>query len=133
MRAPDRLTHAAAGTVGALQGDGLLLALRNGVEIGRARVSIAGDLPPGTFAYALQESVPADSVAGSQRRPLAWSAITVAGAAAGHPDLDALVAEGRLVVPPAFARAVYDALVPGTTLVVTDEQLNAAGGDLPRD
>lgn len=113
--------------------DRLLLALRDGVEIGRARISVADDLPRGTYAYALQESAPAADDHARERRALSWSAITVAGSQDPHPDLHALVADGRLVVPPAFARAVYDALVAGTTLIVTDESLNANGDDLPAD
>jgi hypothetical protein len=127
-RAPDGPMTVLLGTR-----DRLLLVLRDGVEIGRARVSIAEDVPRGTYAYALHESAPATDGRAQERRALSWSAITVAGGQDLHPDLRALISEGRLVVPPAFARAVYDALVAGTTLVVTDESLNTNAGDLPPD
>jgi len=104
--------------------DGVLLVLRNGVEIGRASVYVDPGLRGGTRAYALLEgSLETPSVVHPQRTSLPWNAIDTTNASGPAPDLRQAVADGRLVIPPAFARAVYDALVPGTTFIVTEEPL----------
>ncbi len=50
----------------------------------------------------------------------------------GQTDVIQAAARGEISVAPEFARLVYDALTPGTTLVVTDEPLHArdAGEDM---
>lgn len=103
--------------------DGLLVALRGGVEIGRAAVTASG-LPAGTFVYTLREGRLEGASALLRDRPARpWDVVVVDGDAAMRPDLRSAIAEGRLAIPPPFAGAVYDALVPGTTLVVTDQPL----------
>ena len=62
------------------------------------------------------------------RRPaLPWSAIALQGGPTSALDLRQAVADGDLVIPPAFARLVYDLLEPGTTLIVTDEPVSVGG------
>jgi len=104
--------------------DGVLLALRNGVEIGRASVHVDAGLRSGTRTYTLLEgSLETPSLLHPGRPSLPWNAVDTASAPGPAPDLRQAVADGRLVIPPGFARAVYDALVPGTTFIVTEEPL----------
>jgi hypothetical protein len=101
-----------------------LLVLRNGIEIGRADVVVAERLRHGTYAYALLEgTLEAPAIVHPDRPALPWTVIRVEGDAASPPDLRQAAADGELVIPPAFARQVYDLLVPGTTLIVSDEPL----------
>jgi len=101
--------------------------LRNGVVIGDAPVAFAGALPPGTRVLQLQAGTRAGASRFVPDRPrLAWTEVQV------DPVEGAPVAWGEAIydsvqVPPAFARAVYDALLPGTTVVLTDAPLGEAG------
>ncbi|MCJ0826239.1 L,D-transpeptidase family protein [Luteimonas sp. 50] len=115
-------------------GDGELAVLRQGVEIGRAPVQWQGPAYSGTRAWVLLEGdgTGASSVA-PDRPARRWMEATASGAPA-----DAVVAAvraGKLQLPPAFAAALYDALAPGATLVVTGDSLGlnpsaqAAAGD----
>jgi lipoprotein-anchoring transpeptidase ErfK/SrfK len=102
--------------------DRRVLVMRNGVEIGRARFDLVGEGPLGTQAYVLLDGRRAEaSRVVPERRALNWMAIALPGNAPGAADtvLDASAA-GRVRLPPKFAKAVYDALVPGASLVVTD-------------
>lgn len=104
--------------------DGLMLVLRDGVEIGRAKVSVDPALASGTHVYALLEGRrDTPGLLLPDRPALPWSALATTGAGGPVPDLRQAVADGRLAIPPDFARAVYDALVPGTTLILTEEPL----------
>lgn len=86
------------------------LVLRNGKEIGRAKVAIRDpEQPLGTHAFVMLEGPGAR-----------WIAVGLPGhAGADAPPLDpAHVA--RTSLPPAFANAVSAVLAPGATLLVTD-------------
>ncbi len=102
--------------------DKRVLVMRNGIEIGRARFEMRGTGPLGTQAYVLlQGRRDEPSLVVPERRALNWMTIALPGyapAAAGE-QLDPQSA-GRVVLPPKFAKGVYDALLPGATLVVTD-------------
>ena len=100
--------------------------LRNGVEIGAASFSLDGPAPAGVHVLQLQ-AAPLDSesayVPGMPR--LRWAYLHLDGQATGPaapPSSDALY--GRLQLSPTFARALYDALTPGDTVVVTDTALD---------
>jgi hypothetical protein len=103
--------------------DRRVLVMRNGIEIGRARFELTGDGPLGTQAYVLLQGRRKEpSLVVPDRAALNWMAIALPGYAAGKGTpvtLDPLSA-GRVRLPAKFARGVYDALVPGATLVVTD-------------
>lgn len=112
--------------------------LRNGVEIGRAPVIFATEPPRGTRAYVLLEgSGEGASPVVPDRPALRWMALSArapksAAAAGAAPVVDALAtaaARGDIGIAPEFARAVYDSLTPGTTLIVTDEALHARDDD----
>ncbi len=102
--------------------DQRLIVLRNGTEIGRARVAVL--LPGkslGTHAYIVKAGEGSGTsvlVAGATARN--WMAVPMPGYrdVAGS-ELSA-VAAGRLRIPQDFARSLYPLLVPGTTLFLTD-------------
>ncbi|MBS0456204.1 MAG: L,D-transpeptidase family protein [Proteobacteria bacterium] len=96
--------------------------LRNGMEIGHAPLHLRGAVPPGTRAYmVLAGSTDAPSPVVAGRPGLRWLAVSVPRKDEGVQALQDLTLDGRLEVPSEFARAVYDALVPGSVLVTTDE------------
>lgn len=112
-----------------------LAVLRNGVEIGRAPVLFATEPPRGTRAYVLLEGS-GDGVSSvvPDRPALRWMALSARTAkptpgAAPPDDALAATARGDIGIAPEFARAVYDALTPGATLIVTDEALHARDDD----
>jgi hypothetical protein len=111
--------------------DQRLLVLRNGVEIGRARVTVGPLAPQGTQAYVLLDGIVEGPNAILPDRPrLRWLAVAVPrNGAIAENGLHHLAAEGQLRVDPAFARQLYDALRPGATVVLTDEPLRMAGAD----
>jgi hypothetical protein len=105
----------------------LVVALRNGVEIGRARIGVEPGAVVGTSVYMLlggDAGIPSRIVPG--RPALRWLALGGPGQADREVPLGAGIAE-RVVVPPGFALHAYDALAPGATVVVTDEALKFGG------
>lgn len=102
--------------------DRRVLVFRNGVEIGRARLALRDpDRPLGTHAFIMQNGF------GPGRRALEHDAPAHRWLGVGIPgrekerDLPLNVTEvARISLPPAFGKAVYESLVPGTTLLVTD-------------
>ena len=101
--------------------DQRLVVIRNGIEIGRAKVAVTGTDPLGTHAFIVKDGPGyGDSVFLKGAAARNWMAVPMPGYAdaAGH-DLTAEVA-GRLKVPQAFAKLVYPLFVPGTTLLITD-------------
>ena len=103
--------------------DQRVLVLRNGIEIGRAKFGLVGKAPLGTYAYVLMEGTRAEASRVVRGRPaLNWLALSLPGqttASAAPQALDPALA-GRIVVPGAFAEAVYAALKPGASVMVTD-------------
>jgi hypothetical protein len=94
------------------------LVLRNGVEIGRARISVRDpQLPLGTHTFVMRD---AQGLA-----DITWVAVSMpghfdeAGRAMSHE------AAQRVDVPPGFARAIGSLLTPGDTLFVTDAPILA--------
>jgi hypothetical protein len=105
--------------------DRRVLVMRNGIEIGRARFDLNGVAPLGTQAYVLLDGRRNEpSLVVPERRALNWLAVALPGYAGGNggkrtDTLDPTTA-GRVRLPAMFAKGVYDALVPGATLLVTD-------------
>jgi hypothetical protein len=102
-----------------------IVVYRNGIEIGRARISVTGDQPFATHALVL-EAGPSDFAdpyvpdAGKYH----WLRIGVPGRmdeAGGEPD-PATVA--RIHIPPAFVKEVSTVLSPGATVIVTDHPMS---------
>jgi hypothetical protein len=102
--------------------DRVVLVMRNGIEIGRASVSIAGDAPFGTEAYVMlagDSGTASNVVPGKPGKN--WQSIPLPGyAARPGTSLDA-GAFRRVAAPPVFASLVYEQMVAGTTLLLTDE------------
>jgi hypothetical protein len=99
--------------------------LRNGVEIGRVRVTVSGPAPEGTTAYVLLDGTTGEESKILPGKPaLRWQVV----GDSDNPDRVASLADGfgaGLVVPPAFAEKVYPLLTPGATVVITSEALSA--------
>jgi hypothetical protein len=100
--------------------DRRVLVLRNGVEIGRASVTIESpEKALGTEAYILASApgAPAnpDSPGGTR-----WIGIALPGSGAGAGAAMDLKDAARVAVPPPFAAEVLKSLTPGATLYVTD-------------
>lgn len=105
--------------------DRQMVALREGVEIGRAPVSITGTAPTGTRAYLLLEGVRSDVAPVLPERPRRrW--LRVLGE--GDDDPASALAPAGLGIDPGFVLRLYDVLAPGATLVVTDEPLGLTAG-----
>ncbi|NZA27842.1 L,D-transpeptidase family protein [Luteimonas sp. SJ-92] len=110
--------------------DGMLVVLRNGVEIGRAPVSMPAPHEAGSRAYQLLAGAgPGPSALLPDRPALRWLQVPVAGTPAAPVPVEPS-AEARLGVDPGFARQVYDALAPGATVLVTAEPLAAVRADV---
>ena len=107
--------------------DQRVLVMRNGVEIGRARISVRDpDQPLGTHAFVMTaELMEVENPLVPGARMPKWTAIAMPGHfdEAGR-DLS-LAASERIVIPPGFARAVHMLLAPGATLFVTDAPILA--------
>jgi len=101
--------------------DRRVLVIRNGIEIGRARISVAAGAPIGTQAYVLlagDAGVPSAVVPNRPRK--IWQSIPMPGYAARVGTSIDPNASSRVTVAPEFAHLVYDQLQPGTTLLLTD-------------
>ena len=111
--------------------DQSLVVLRNAVEIGRANIEVRDESIHGTRAYVLLEgTLPEPSHVVPDRPALRWMALSMPDPQASPTDLKDAMASGRLSLPTDFARAVYDTLKPGDTVIVTDEPLLPAGAAL---
>ncbi|MCJ7451902.1 MAG: L,D-transpeptidase [Steroidobacteraceae bacterium] len=102
--------------------DQQVIVIRNGVEIGRARVTFSEpDKPVGTHAFIVKAGVGSgESVIEKGAAARDWMAVPMPGYAdSAGTDLSSVVG-GRVRMPQDFAGQVYPLLVPGTTLLVTD-------------
>jgi hypothetical protein len=105
--------------------DERVLVMRDGVEIGRARVAVEpGEERIGTQAYVLLAGdAGRESTVVPGRPARLWQSIPMPGyAARPGQGIDPVVA-ARVRVPPEFAAHVYEQLVPGATLVLTDARI----------
>ena len=102
--------------------DERVLVIRNGIEIGRARITVApGAGTIGTQAYVLLAGDTGQpSAVVPTRKGLLWQSIPMPGyeAKPGNTLDPAIVAAIR--APPDFAAEVYDVLATGSTIVLTD-------------
>ena len=105
--------------------------LRNGIVIGDSPVAFATPPPAGTRVLQLQSGTRAEPSRFVPDKPrLAWTEVQidpVEGAQTAWAD----AVYQNVQVPPAFARVVYDVLLPGTTVVLTDAPLSEAGPGAP--
>jgi len=107
--------------------DRRVLVMRNGVEIGRARISIRDPgAPLGTHAFVMTaDLLDAENPLVPGAKLPKWTSIAMPGHFddAGR-DLSREAIE-RVSMPPGFARAVHTLLAPGTALFVTDAPILA--------
>ena len=107
--------------------DARVRVLRNGVAIGDAPLAFTTPPPAGTRVLQLQAGTRAEASRFVPDKPrLAWTEVQV-DPVAGAPVAWADDLYRSVQVPPAFARAVYDILLPGTTVVLTDAPLGEPG------
>jgi len=102
--------------------DQRVIIMRNGVEIGRARLTIRDpEQPLGTHAFVMSEDPGIGQnpwVPGAP--PPTWVAISMPGHFDGAGRALPHEAAARISLPANFSRAIYTMLAPGTTLFVTD-------------
>jgi L,D-transpeptidase-like protein len=106
------------------QASQLIVVYRNGIEIGRARLTIAGDTPLVNHALVLSESpssVPDPYVPDPAK--FSWLRIGVPGHLGEQGTQVDPQAVARIKMPADFAARVNGILTPGATLFVTDEAL----------
>ena len=105
--------------------DERIVVLRNGIEIGRARIQLRDPHKrPGTHAYVASAEFMAGDVPGYPGLKMPkWTAIGLPG----HGDDRGTVLDAdaihNLVMPHAFAREVAPLIVPGTVVVTTDQRM----------
>jgi hypothetical protein len=102
-----------------------VIVYRNGIEIGRARLTVSGDAPLANHALVLAEgaSSGADPYVPDASR-YRWLRIGVPGhlgEAGTEADPEAIA---RISIPAEFVRQVTAILSPGATVLVTDEPLS---------
>lgn len=102
--------------------DQRVLVFRNGVEIGRARLALREPgRPLGTHAFILQDGwVPGRSTIEPDAPARRWLGVGIPGHEKERNLPLSATEVSRISLPPEFGKAVYRALVPGTTLLVTD-------------
>lgn len=102
---------------------GAISVYRSGVEIGRARVVFHGTEPAGTHVLLLVEGpakIPQRYVANPGQH---WVEVDIAGEGE-HAGAESLSMLGkRLELPPEFVIKVNEILLPGATVLVTDEPI----------
>jgi hypothetical protein len=106
------------------QASRLIVVYRNGIEIGRARLTVTGDAPLVNHALVLSEapsSVPDPYVPDPAK--FSWLRIGVAGHLGEQGTQVDPNAVARIKLPAGFAARVNGVLTPGATLFVTNEAL----------
>ncbi len=99
--------------------DRMLYVYRNGNPIGRATLEISGRGPLGGIVFSLLEGVTEQPSWWAPGRPMRkWMKVN-SDAAGRHVDADDL--GRRLHFSPEFAAKLYEAIGPGTTVIVTDQ------------
>jgi hypothetical protein len=99
--------------------DKTIYVYRNGDPIGRAPVEVTGRGKLGDHVFSLLEGTTgrqSSLVPGREGRR--WMRVTSSGRA-----VDADKISSRLRVNPEFAGKVYDTIAPGTTVIITDQQV----------
>jgi hypothetical protein len=102
--------------------DQRVIVIRNGVEIGRARLDVRDPGKPlGTYAFIVKAGEgQGESVLLKGAAARNWSVVPMPGYGDSAGTDLASVVGGRLRMQQAFAKLVYALLVPGTTMLVTD-------------
>ena len=106
--------------------------LRNAIEIGRAPLTFGADPIIGTSVYVLLDGTGAGAGVDAARPARRWQQVPlVDNHDQARRELRTIVETRQLRVDPEFVRVLYDALLPGATLLVTDKPLQPlVAGDL---
>ena len=106
---------------------GRIVVYRAGVEIGRARVVFHGSEPMGTHVLLLVEgAAQTPQRYNADRTRQRWIEVDIAGyAGRGGEEPDSSLGN-RIEIPPEFIARVSTIITPGSTVLVTDEQVTAA-------
>jgi len=106
---------------------GRLVVYRSGVEIGRARVVFHGSEPVGTHVLLMVEGPAQTPQRHNERRDTQrWVEVDIAGYGdRSGTEPDAALAQ-RIEIPPEFVALVSHVLVPGDSVLVTDELITPA-------
>ena len=113
--------------------DARILLMRNGIEIGRARIDVADPSRPlGSHVFVAQEGyLDKTHVGASDLRLHRWAAMPLEGGQAdGAPTAYADVIR-RIRIPSPFLREAYNLFVPGTTMVITDAPVLESTNNVP--
>ena len=106
----------------ASRADARVVVLRNGIEIGRAKLAIAApDQKVGTHAFVMLDgSTTRPGVAAGAPSAKRWIAVGLPGYGGQGSQLDPALA-AQLRMPAAFRTSLYGILAPGSTLLITDQ------------
>ena len=106
--------------------DQRVLVLRNGVEIGRARLRVANpSVAFGTKAFVLQASDPVAPAGVDSPTGMRWVGIALPGSSIAGQELDD---RAGVSAPADFITHVFAILEPGATLYVTDHSVLESAG-----
>jgi len=112
-------------TVVVSSADRRILVMRNGLEIGRAAITVASpEKPIGTEAFMLK-SEPGSPANADTPEGMRWMGIALPGARVGEGVAMNLENASRVDVPAPFATELLKVLTPGATLYVTDSPVLA--------
>jgi len=102
--------------------DRRVLVYRNGVEIGRSKLAISQPKQSfGTHAFIMQEGLDIGTSPILKTAPAhRWLAVGIPGHASEQGQALKPEQINGIQMPPNFAKALYEILTPGTTLLVTD-------------
>jgi hypothetical protein len=105
--------------------DAAVVVIRNGIEIARARIDVAPEVRFGLHAFVMLEGPGEGPSPVLPNRPAhRWLELSLPEHdPPGHATFDA-AAMRAMNLPPVFATSVYEWLVPGTTVIVTDDPLD---------
>jgi len=105
-----------------------VIALRNGIEIGRSKIGVVGGEAFGSQAYVVMDGAGTEpSRIVPDEMELKWLRVNAsASGVAPTAGLDP-AAISRIAVPVDFARLLYSSLQPGSSLLLTDEPINLDG------
>lgn len=106
----------------------LVIVMRNGIEIGRSKIGVIGKEPFGSQAYVVLEGQSKEfSKIVPDQLELNWLRVNAASSASdAAAGLDTNTIK-RIVVPVDFAKLVYATLRPGSSMLLTDEDINLDG------
>ena len=103
----------------------LVIVMRNGIEIGRSKIGVVGKQAFGNQAYVVMDGVGTEkSRLVPDRMELNWLRVNAPDATGEQVQGLDSQAISRIAVPVDFARQVYGVLQAGSSMLLTDEDIN---------